>query len=140
MQTVSFGSVVHSVANGLVSFYRRSALARFSMPRFFGAASSCGHFAEKPIVVRKGKVAKRRELTQTLNIGGSALHGIRAPQIPLVLFHIDCDDEQGREQILVLIERDRENQSVNVGNSVVVTSQESRFDSSYAFRSVRLNA
>jgi hypothetical protein len=106
--------------------------------RFFGAVrDSRGKFPEKPIVVRKGAVAKRRDLTQTLHIGSARL-GIRAPQISLVLFHIDCDDEHGREQIIVLIERDEENQSVDVGNSVVVTSQESVLDSSYAYRSVRL--
>ncbi len=140
MQKVSLGSVVHSVANVLASACRRSPLARLSLSRFFGAASgSRGNFPEKPIVVRKGVVAKRRELTQTLNIGSARL-GIRPLQILLVLFHIDCDDEHSREQIIVLVERDRENQSVEVGNPVVVTSQESPFDSSYADRSVRLSA
>ena len=134
MEIVSFGSVVHSAADGLGSLFRRA------LVRLFGGSAFAGdNFAQRPLIVRRGIVAKRRDLTQTVYIG-SARFGTPNPQVALLLFHIDCDDELGSEQLIVLIEKDSENRCVDVGNAVVVESRKSRFDSSYAYRSIRLSA
>jgi hypothetical protein len=137
MQQVS--AALNSVLNGLSLLGRCSPLYWFSPRRLFEVlGQNRGEIQEKPLVVRKGTVAKRRELIQTLFIG-SARFGVIPPQIPLVLLHIDCSDELGKERLIVLVEKENVDSTVEPGCSVIVTAQQSRHDSSYAYRSVRLN-